>query len=211
MSLVPLSRPSYARPGIAGERIRGGNMRIFRNRLRDVPTLLLAFSIVLGAGYPVSAAQNQGTTPWDVWALAVETDPFGIPGGTLPGLVTIHRDGTLMISDGGDIGAFPFATTDTPQHGVWIQNGPRSIEAVSLFLRKDEVTGEIEGWHRVRLTLGFGADNDHLVGEAREEVLVCNPAEPTDFRLFNCPDPTVGAFEPAPFAIPVRLTRLRVR
>lgn len=184
-----------------------------RNNTRYVSTLLLAAAITLAAAWfpPPAVAQNGAATAWGTWVIAVATDPFGIPGGTLPGVLTIHRDGTMIVSDGGDLGSFPFMSTDTPQQGVWIQNGPRSLEAVSLFLRKDEVSGEIEGWHRVRFTLRFGADNDHLVGEAREEVLTCDPAGPTPFRLFNCADPTTSAFDPAPFAIPVQLTRLGVR
>ena len=152
---------------------------------------------------------NQGHVFWGTWVLALDSTPFGIPGGTLPGVMTIHQDGTLSIADGGDIGSFPLTTTDIAQRGVWTRTG-QTIKGVTLWLRKDEVSGEIEGWHRGRFSLWFDGDNDHLAGVAEEDVLACNPTEPTPFKLLNCPDPTTTAFALAPFQIPIHLTRLRM-
>jgi hypothetical protein len=161
------------------------------------------------AGPHGAAASSSGQVVWGTWAIAVDATPFGIPGGFLPGLTTFHQDGTLIATDGCDIGSFPFSTTDTTQQGVWVRRGEQ-ILATTLFLRKDETTGEIEGWHRIRFTLQFGADGDHLFGLADEDVLECDPGGPTPFKLFNCPDPVTGVYTLSPFAIPIQLTRLRV-
>lgn len=154
------------------------------------------------------AAADNGHTVWGTWALALDSTPFGIPGGFLPGVVMFHRDGTFTSTDGGDIGSFPFATTDTAQQGVWVQTGGQ-IQGTSLFLRKDETTGQLEGWHRARFTLQLtGADR--LSGFGAEDVLECDPAGPTPFKLLNCPNPITGTFSLSPFPLPIQYTRLRV-
>ena len=108
-----------------------------------------------------------------------------------PGLFTFHRNGTFSGTDGGDLGSYPFTTTHTAQQGVWVQAGGQ-VRGTSLFLRKDESTGQLEGWHRARFTLQLCGDGDRLSGFAEEEVLACDPTGPTPFTLFNCPDPIAG-------------------
>jgi hypothetical protein len=186
-------------------------MNIHTNFARGAALLASAIIVATVSHGSMASPQEEGATISGTWVIAVATDPFGIPGGTLPGMATIHRDGTLIGSDAGDVGSSPFTITDTPQHGSWIRTGPQSFEMVTLFLRKDEISGEIEGWHRIRFALRFEGDHDHMIGQATEEVLPCEPADPTPFRLFNCADPTTGTFAPAPFAIPIRWTRLQVR
>jgi hypothetical protein len=173
-------------------------------------TVLAAATVLLAAGsyWTGTGVPAPGETIWGTWYLAVDSTPFGIPGGTLPALLSIHQDGTLTITDAGDLGSSPFTTTDTAQQGIWVQTGNQTFETTTLFLRKDEVSGELEGWHRVRATLQFGTDRDHLAGFAEEEVLACDPAGPTPFKLLNCPNPITSVFPPAPFPIPIELTRL---
>lgn len=156
-----------------------------------------------------ASARNEGKVVWGTWVLALDATPFGIPGGTLPGLFTFHRDGTFTGTDGGDLGSFPFTTTDTAQQGVWVRTGGQ-IKGISLFLRKDETTGDLEGWHRARFTLQLSGDGDRLSGVAEEDVLACSPSGPTPFKLLNCPDPVTGTFTLSPFPIPIEFRRLRV-
>lgn len=176
-------------------------------------TVLAAALIVLSAGsFPSAAgAQTDGRTIWGTWVITLDTAVFGFPGGTFRGVLTFHRDGTLSITDAGDLASIPFTTSDTAQQGVWVQTGQQTLRATTLFLRKDEVTGDVEGWHRVRFAFQFGSDGDHLAGFGYEELLACDPSGPTPLKLLNCPDPTTSDFEPAPFAIPITLTRLRVQ
>jgi hypothetical protein len=155
------------------------------------------------------AGNRAGKVVWGTWVLALDSAPFGIPGGFLAGLFTIHRDGTFTTTDGGDLGSFPFTTTDTAQQGVWVQRG-RRIQGTSLFLRQDEITGQVEGWHRVRFTHELSGDGDQLSGVAEEDVLACDPSGPTPFKLLNCPDPITGTFSLSPFPIPIQFKRLRL-
>lgn len=173
--------------------------------------LAVAAIVLVAATYRKPAsAQSEGKAVWGTWVLSMDTGIFGIPDGVFWGLVTVHRDGTVTIVDGGDLGSAPFTTTDTAQVGAWVRVGRQTFKATTLFLRKDESTGEAEGWHRVRFTIEFAEDQDHLIGFADEETLACNSG-PTPFRLLNCPDPLTSAFTPAPFPIPIRLTRLRAQ
>lgn len=175
-----------------------------------IPTVFAAALIVLswGSFRTASGAQTDGRTIWGTWVITLDTTVFGFPGGTFRGVATFHQDGTLSITDAGDLASIPFTTSDTAQQGVWVQTGQQTLRATTLFLRKDEVTGDVEGWHRVRFVFQFGSDGDHLAGFGYEEVLACDPG-PTPFELLNCPDPTTSDFEPAPFAIPMTLARLR--
>jgi hypothetical protein len=182
-----------------------------RKRTFLASTALAAAMMFLAGSDPGAAsAQGNGRVFWGTWVITLDTGVFGFPGGTFRGLATVHRDGTLMLTDGGDLASFPFSTSDTTQQGVWVQTGPQTLRSTTLFLRKDEASGEIEGWHRVRITAQFGSDGDHMMGFAYEEVLACDPSGPTPVKLLNCPDPTTSDFEPAPFAIPITLTRLEV-
>jgi len=175
-------------------------------------TVLAVAAIVLvaGAHQTPASAQSQGRAIKGTWVLSMDTGVFGIPGGVFWGLVIFHQDGTVTIVDGGDLGSAPFDTTDTAQRGAWAQVGRQTFKATTLFLRKDESTGEAEGWHRGRFTLEFDGDGEHLIGFVDEETLACDPG-PTPFRLLNCPDPLTSVFTPSPFPIPIKLTRLRAQ
>lgn len=173
--------------------------------------LVLAMMMILWTtgSYRTVAAQNDGKVFWGTWAMAMDTGIFGIPDGVFPAVWTIHRDGTLIVTDGGDLGSVPFTTADTAQQGVWVQVSQQTFMSTTLSLQKNEMTGQAEGWHRGRFNVQFAEDSDHLVGFVEDEFLPCNPG-PTFAKLLNCPDPITSAYQPAPFPIPIKLTRLRV-
>ena len=175
---------------------------------------IIALAGFMGCGGPYSAASDppgQGAELWGTWYLALDTTPFGIPGGTLPALFTFHRDGTWLSSDGGDLASNPFTTLDTAQHGAWVDAGNGTFVATSLFLQKDTISGDLTSWHRVRIALQFvGNDFDQMKADVTEQVLPCDASGPTPFLLFNCPNPITTEFPPAPVPdVPASLTRLR--
>ena len=168
----------------------------------------LAVMMAILPGKETTKAETQGAVLVGTWYLALDTTPFGIPGATFPALFTFHRDGTFISSDGGDLGPLPFTTLDTSQHGAWVRAGDLTFEATSLFLQKDNISGQLASWHRVHFSLQFGEDFDHINADVTEQILPCNPG-PTPFMLFNCPNPITSTFPPFPFHIPAKLTRLR--
>ena len=155
-----------------------------------------------------TSARSIGALISSTWYLELDTAPFGIPGGTVPGLVSFHRDGTLNISDGGDFGGPPISTLNSPQYGSWVRAGKRSFEATSLFIEAD-LAGVVTNFQNVHLTLEFDGDHfNSLSGFVDVEVVPCDPAEPTPFQTFNCPNPISTPGIPVAFDVPVQLTRL---
>ena len=168
-------------------------------------TSLLALP-VFASGYRAPAA---GT-----WYLALDAEPFGLPPGvSLPGLMTIHSDGTVLLADGGDFGGFPFMSRDSSQFGAWRYTRKGSLKVVTLFLQADAISGDVSRWQRVQLSLRF-ADRHTLIGTVNVLGLDC--MGPAIAGAFNCPDPIAGAgqFIPnpgEPVDVPVTLRRLKPR
>ncbi len=142
------------------------------------------------------------------WYLALDSEPFGLPPGTIfPGLAIIGHNGTFQIVDGGDFGGAPFPTRDSAQFGSWRRRGS-NIEAVTLFLQGDAITGDVVAWQRVELLLTPDG-SDGLVGTVNVFGLACNL--PAPFPVFGCPDPidSASAFVAVPpFDVGVELKRL---
>lgn len=155
-----------------------------------------------------TSARSIGSLISSTWYLELDTGPFSFPGGVLPGLASFHRDGTLNISDGGDFGAPPISTLHSPQYGSWVRAGARSFEATTLFIESD-LAGVVTNLQKVHFTLEFdGDDFNSLSGFVDVEVVPCDPAGPTRFQTFNCPNPISTPGIPVAFDVPVQFTRL---
>lgn len=157
----------------------------------------------------VASADKLRMGPVGTWYVALDAQPYtGIPNINLPGIASLHSDGTMQVVDGGDFGGLPFATRDSAQLGSW-EYGWRGIRAVTLFLQADGANGDVRSWFRVSMNLRF-KDADTLVGKVDVAKLDC--LGPAPFPVFNCPDPIehAGDFLPdGPPGVPVMLRRLR--
>lgn len=152
------------------------------------------------------------------WYMELDTGPFGLPGGALPALLSIHSDGTYLIFDGGDFGGAPINLVQSPMFGSWVSTGMQTFEATSLFFAGDSNTGETSLIKRVRFTFQFmPGDPDRLQGLGNVEQLECSQSGPTPFVTFNCPNPISSpdsAFVPVPGTppdLPVSAWRLNAR
>ena len=47
-------------------------------------------------------------------------------GGTIPGVISIHRDGTFTSVDGSDFGGPPFPRKNSPVLGAWVRTGDQT-------------------------------------------------------------------------------------
>jgi len=132
----------------------------------------------------IAAQQDEGYQPWGTWAWSTHR-PVVAGGGTLPAIITYHRDGTLSGSDGIMYGIdYPPAHNPKKEsllHGVWERTGPLSFRGTSLWLLFAE-NGNVIGWGRARSDLHFVGDPDHFEGTMYVDSLPC----PTPF---TCPDP----------------------
>lgn len=143
---------------------------------------------LLGAGPAVVGAvqDKEGYQPAGTWAWSTHRPS----GGTLPALVTYHKDGTISGSDGVMFGInFPPAFNPnlaSGLHGVWERTGPRSFRGMSLYLQFAP-DGNVIGWGRARSELQFVGDEDHIEGTMYLDSLPC----PTPF---TCPDPVASAW-----------------
>lgn len=171
------------------------------------PSLLVLLAVVLAA--PLSTfAGGQKTKPVGTWYLALDAAPFGLPEGlSLPGLMTLHADQTVLVSDAGDFGGVPFNTKDSSQFGSWrLAHG--HVQIVTLFLQAD-AAGEVRSWFRVQLKLRQQSRN-RLNGTVNVYQLPCDIPAPA--AAFSCPDPIrqQGDFvlAPGPTDVPVTLRRL---
>jgi len=145
------------------------------------------------------------------WYLALDAEPYGLPpGASLPGLAQFHTDRTLQIVDGGDFGGPPFSTSDTAQVGSWRSSGRGRIEASTLFLQADAMSGGILAWLKVEFSLRL-VGRDQVTGTVNISALECDQTAP--LPIFACPDPIerAGDFAPMPpFDVPVVLKRVEV-
>ena len=165
-------------------------------------TFVTVAAILLWAvpGWFTTSAENQGATVWGTWHFVLDIGP----GATIPGVITLHRDGTLTIVDGTDFGGAPFPFKNSAGHGVWIKTGANTFENRNLELNFDPFSGQLTSITLVRATFHFDGDFDHLSGEAVIDSWLC----PTPF---TCPDPLTAAPDiPGVDVITFRATRLRV-
>ncbi len=175
----------------------------------DRPTFFAAtLTLFLLAG--MAAAADHGASPVNgTWYLALDAEPFGLPPGTnLPGTMIIDQNGSVEIIDGGDFGGAPFPTRDTAQHGAWRWRH-RTIEAVTLFLQADAISGDVLAWQRVEFSLTPDG-TDRMTGTVNVFALPCDL--PAPFPVFGCPNPiaAAGSFVALPpFDIPILLERLK--
>jgi hypothetical protein len=170
--------------------------------------LLGALALSVTVLWPAVVNAEEGDRPTGTWYLAMETGPFGLPGFTFAGLAIFNRDNTFLIEDGGDFGGLPFGTVDGVQFGSWRRTGGY-VEAVSLFLRGDAITGAVQSWQKAHLVLLFDGP-DRLVGTANVFELPCDL--PAPFPVLGCPDPIASATDfvaVPPFDIPIVLKRLK--
>ena len=171
--------------------------------------VLLAAALWLPAA---ALAKGSHKSPSGTWYLALDAASFGLPEGlSLPGLMTLHSDRTVLISDGGDFGGMPFNVRDSSQFGAWRFAGG-NLKIVTLFLQADPI-GDVRSWFRVQIKLR-ARNRNTMTGTVNVFQLPCNvPGAP--FAVFSCPDPIESAeeFVPAegPRDVPVTFRRLRPR
>lgn len=156
----------------------------------------------LGAAADETPAMPQ---PPGTWVL-LELLPSGA---ALPAMMTIHQDGTFVVSGIHMFGGLPGSTQRlTPLQGVWERTGPRAFRATGLHLVFDAFTSLLIGFSRVRAAIEFPAGStNELQGIAFQDFLAC----PTPV---TCPDPQDPSAQwmPDPLAssAPVSAKRLRM-
>ena len=116
-------------------------------------------------------------------------------------MLTLHQDGTLLFSS-------PDPDAEGAGHGVWVRTGANNAAAFALLwdiLRADE---SLEAVDRLRISMRFGEDFDHLRGEISGEVFDCV----TDMNeAIDCDDPFGSDFFETFGPIPFQGRRMRVR
>jgi hypothetical protein len=182
-------------------------------------TLLMA-GIVGGAVASSSSGDASGARHASHWAFQpvgswVWTTDLG-PVGSVPVLVTFHRDGTIANSDS-LMFANPLAppagqgAKRSPHHGVWQRTGGHTFGGTSLWFQFNSA-GLVVGYQRSRSALEL-VDADHLQGVMFLDSLAgcnANPALPP----IGCPDPTDpdAVWTPSPLmppgGFPVSATRI---
>ncbi len=149
-------------------------------RLGVACVIAFAGMLLLVASVQSASAQDaQGAVLWgSSWAWRTITGS-----GSLPALVTYHKDGEIT---GSDLAMFGGTTNNpyryTPFSGTWERIGPNEFAGTSLFLRFDPATNKLVGIARARSQFTFAGDFNHIAGVMRLDVLPCpTPA--------TCPDP----------------------
>ena len=156
---------------------------------------------------PDQAGQFQ---PWGTWVMRIYLpEPPAGPGGNLPMILTIHREGTAVSSSSMMYGGLPpLVNWGSAVHDVWERTGPRTIESTCVGLSFAPGTaasqpGRLLGFVRNRVRLESDGDDDHLVGELNNEVLLC----PTQTTCPDINDP-LAQWVPRLVGIPVTASRL---
>jgi len=130
-----------------------------------------ALLLVLAAQCPVASAQDAEPQPWGTWVWQTSLGP----GMSLPALLTLHKDGTVSVSDGVMFGGLPGSTSRmSPLHGVWERTGARQIGGTSLWLVFDAPSGVLVAIGRSRTSLELAGDGEGLDGKMFLEMLPCN-------------------------------------
>ena len=157
----------------------------------------------------IASAKGRHGPPHGTWYLALDATPYGLEGLSLAGLMSLHADRTVLISDGGDFGGVPLNTRDSAQFGSWRYAGGY-IKIVTLFLQADSA-GDVRYWSRVQIKLK-AKDRNTLTGTVNVYRLACDV--PAPFAVFSCPDPieSAEAFTRTDLPdVPVTFRRLQAR
>jgi hypothetical protein len=141
------------------------------------------------------------------WTWSTDLGPLG----SLPSLLTVNKDGTLIVTEGFTFGN-PLAPTPEQQgmksgtgHGTWVRSGPGTFAATAISMLFN-ASGTIIGFSRAHLTVVL-VDPDHLQAVGTREILlgcvVTPPAGGMPPQL-NCPDPAdpAAAWMPHPMMPP---------
>lgn len=120
---------------------------------------------------------------WGTWVHRVEVGP----GAHMPGLITLHIDGSVTGGSGLMFGGVPNAPNRYgPVHGVWERTGWRTIGATTIFTVYNALTGVLSGYQRDRCSLEFSQDFNSYKGTEFMETIACetptscpNPLDPT--------------------------------
>jgi hypothetical protein len=154
-----------------------------------VATVASVILVLAAPQRPLASTQEEGFQPWGTWVWQTSLGP----GMSLPALLTLHKDGTLSVSDGLMFGGLPgSATRMSPLHGVWERTGPRRIGGTSLWLIFDAPSGVLVAIGRCRTTLLLARDGDGLEGKMFLEMLPCNGP-------MGCQDPIDPAAQWVPY------------
>jgi hypothetical protein len=152
-------------------------------------TLTVVLLALAAPQQALASTEDDGIQPWGTW---VWRTSFG-PGMSMPALLTLHRDGTVSVSDGLMFGGLPGSTTRTsPLHGVWERTGPRRIGGTSLWLIFDAPSGVLVAIGRCRTALQLTRDGEGLEGKMFLEILPCNGP-------LGCQDPIDPAAQWEPY------------
>lgn len=193
---------------------------------RFVRTAILAALAVCFAGLtllPAASALAQGPPwtypepylagqfqPWGTWVMRLHLpEPPAGPGGSLPMILTIQREGTAVTSSSLMYGGLPPLTNwSSAVHDVWERVGPRAIESTCVSLSFSPGTapsqpGRLLGFVRNRVRLERDGDDDRLVGELNNEFLAC----PTQTACPDVNDP-MAQWTPRLVGVPVTAVRL---
>ncbi len=148
--------------------------------------------------------------PWGTWIMRMPLPgPPAGPGGNMPALLTILREGTAVSSSSFMFGGIsPGGSWSSAIHDVWERTGPRTIEStcVSLSFNPGNAAskpGWLLGFVRNRLRLEAERDGDQLVGVLNSEFLPC----PTPWSCPDVNDPT-APWVPRMVDVPVTAARL---
>lgn len=152
-------------------------------------TLAVVLLVLAAPHQPLASTRDDGIQPWGTW---VWQTSFG-PGMSMPALLTLHKDGTVSVSDGLMFGGLPGSTMRTsPLHGVWENTGPRRIGGTSLWLIFDAPSGVLVAIGRCRTALQLAGDGEGLEGKMFLEMLPCNGP-------LGCQDPLDPAAQWLPY------------
>lgn len=174
-------------------------MRSQRKSIIPVVAFAVAIALSTTPGPVFAGAESNGATLWGTWYVSFDA----AQGLDIPAVVTFHRDGTFVSSDGSDFGGPPFPVRSTPLRGVWRGTGPGAYEGVALWLSGDPPTGELRHITKGHLSVHFAEDFDHMFGEVVQAVFECSTP-------FTCPDPLTAEPDFTLPPLPFRGTRLRV-
>jgi hypothetical protein len=148
--------------------------------------------------------------PWGTWIMRMPLPPPPAgPGGYLPAILTIHREGTAVTSSSFTFGGIsPGGSWSSAVHDTWERTGPTTIETTCVSLSFNPGTapaqpGWLLGFVRNRLRLEFEGDGDHLEGELNSEFLPCP-------KPWTCPDVNdpEAQWTPRLVNVPVTVDRL---
>jgi hypothetical protein len=174
-------------------------MNIHRKGVTSLTAFALATILFAATSGSATGADSQGSTPWGTWYVTFDAGA----GANIPALLTIHRDGTLALSDASDFGGPPFPVQSTPTRGSWVRAGDQMFEGVILYLNADVSTGELVHITRASVSMHFEGNFDHISGTSLRYTFQC----PTPF---TCPDPLTAEPDSTLPPVPFRGTRLRV-